>query len=61
VNGRLVSKSEPFKPDNYDLTVTQPLKIGFGEQDYFTGRIREVRLYQRVLTDREIEVLQESR
>lgn len=60
VNGRLVSKSERFEPDDYDLTVKQPLKIGFGEQDYFTGRIREVRLYQRALTDREIETLQES-
>ena len=56
----MVSKSDRFKPDDYDLTVARPLRIGFGEQDYFTGRIREVRLYRRALTDREIGALQES-
>lgn len=60
VNGRLAAKSAPFNAEDYDLTVKQPLKIGFGEYDYFTGRIREVRLYQRALTDREIEMLHES-
>lgn len=60
VNGRLASKSERFRPDDYDLTVKRPLKIGFGQQDYFKGRIREVRLYHRALTDQEIEALQKS-
>ncbi len=60
VNGRLATKSAAFNAADYDLTVKQPLKIGFGEQDYFTGRIREVRLYQRVLAEREIAALHES-
>lgn len=60
MNGRLATKSAPFNAADYDLTVQQPLKIGFGEQDYFTGRIREVRLYRRALADREIAALQES-
>lgn len=58
VNGRPVAKSAPFETDDYDLTVEQPLKIGFGEQDYFTGRIREVRLHRRALADHEITALQ---
>ena len=57
--GRLVSKSEPFNADDTDLTIKQPPKIGFGEQDFFSARIREVRLYQRALTDREIATMQE--
>lgn len=60
VNGRLVSKSDPFNSADYDLTTSQPLKIGFGEQDYFTGRIREFRLYQRSLTDSEVALLHKS-
>ena len=60
VNGRLAAKSAAFNAADYDLTVQQPLKIGFGEQDYFTGRIREVRLYRRALAEREVAALQES-
>lgn len=60
VDGRLAAKSAPFASEDYDLTVDRPLKIGFGEKDYFTGRIREVRLYRRGLTDREIATLKES-
>jgi hypothetical protein len=36
------------------LTVDCPLRIGFGEADYFSGRIREVRLYGRALPPKEI-------
>lgn len=57
VDGKLVSKSDPFKSADYDLTTKQPLKIGFGEQDYFSGKIRDVRLYQRALSDGEVEVV----
>ena len=60
VNGRLAAKSALFNAAEYDLTMKQPLKIGFGEQDYFTGRIREVRFYQRALADHEIAALHES-
>ncbi|MFM8469699.1 MAG: LamG-like jellyroll fold domain-containing protein, partial [Limisphaerales bacterium] len=60
VNGQLVAKSATFNTADYDLSVKQPLKIGFGEHDYFTGRIREVRLYRRALADREIAALLKS-
>lgn len=60
VNGRLVSRSEPFQSDDYDLSVVQPLKIGTGEQDFFTGRIRQVRLYRRPLSDAEVLLLSDS-
>ena len=60
VNGRLAATSAPFDAKDYDLTLDQPLKIGFGEHDFFTGRIREVRLYRRALSDREVAVLQET-
>ena len=58
VGGRLVAESTSFKSSRYDLTVDQSLKIGFGEQDYFTGRIEDVRLYRRALSEGEITALQ---
>jgi hypothetical protein len=54
VDGRLAATSAEFDPGRYDLTTAGPLKIGFGEQDYFTGRIRDVRLYRRGLDENEI-------
>jgi sialidase-1 len=39
-----------LKPGTYNLTTKQPLKIGFGQHDYFNGKMRDVRLYNRALT-----------
>jgi hypothetical protein len=57
VNGQLVATSASFAPADYDLTVDCPLRIGFGEVDYFSGEIREVRLYRRALTAGELQRL----
>jgi hypothetical protein len=57
VDGRLVATSDSFDPGRYDLAGVGPLQIGRGEQDYFTGRIRDVRLYDRGLADDEIAAL----
>ena len=54
VNGKLVAQSSDFHSDDYDISNNEPLKIGFGEMDYFSGKIREVRLYNRALHDDEI-------
>lgn len=55
VNGRLVAASSHFESAEYDISNNEPLKIGFGEMDYFTGKIREVRLYNRALGAGEIQ------
>lgn len=57
VNGQLEVMSSEFIPAEYDITNDEPLKIGFGEMDYFTGNIREVRLYKRALEKPEIKSL----
>ncbi|HND54060.1 MAG TPA: hypothetical protein PLV92_16735 [Pirellulaceae bacterium] len=57
VDGRQVAQSERHSGEEYDLSVDRPLLIGFGEQDYFTGRIRDVRLYRRALSTAEIAAL----
>ena len=54
VDGQLVATSSSFNPADYDLGTDSPLRIGFGEVDYFSGKIREVRLYQRALDENEV-------
>ncbi|MBM3212135.1 LamG domain-containing protein, partial [Candidatus Poribacteria bacterium] len=54
VNGKKESISSTFNPSDFDLSNGQPLRIGFGETDYFSGKIREVQAYDRTLSNEEI-------
>lgn len=54
INGKLEVISAVFNPDEYDISNDKPLKMGFGQMDYFTGKICEVRIYNRALNDKEI-------
>jgi hypothetical protein len=54
VDGKPEARSTPFETGAYDISSSQPLKIGFGGHDYFNGEMRDVRLYARALEDREI-------
>jgi hypothetical protein len=60
VDGQAVAESSVFNPRSFDLHNHQPLRIGFGETDYFSGKIREVRVYNRALTAVEIQRLARS-
>ena len=57
VDGKLVAKSTSFDPAKYDVSTDQPLRIGFGQTDYFAGRMADVRIYNRALKDAEIQKL----
>ncbi|MSS70225.1 MAG: LamG domain-containing protein [Candidatus Latescibacteria bacterium] len=57
VDGRLAATSSPFNPADYDLSNDSPLRIGFGAHDHFNGKIRDLRLYSRALTDAEVSAL----
>ena len=50
VDGKLAAESSSFKPDDYDVSIDQPLRIGFGQTDYFCGKICQVRVYNEALT-----------
>ena len=54
LNGKLVSESSNLQPEQFKLSPGQPLKIGFGEHDYFNGKMKDVRLYRRALNRQEI-------
>jgi hypothetical protein len=57
VDGKPVAESAPFDPARFDLAANTPLKIGFGEHDCFHGALRDIRLYGRTLSDRELKRL----
>ena len=51
VDGKLVAESAAFDQHEYDLSTNRPLRIGFGQTDYFHGKINDVRLYNCALDD----------
>ena len=53
VDGQLKSSSTDFDPEDFDLSNDRPLRIGSGPNDFFHGRLRDVRLYGRALTPTE--------
>lgn len=54
VNGQLVATSGRFDPAEYDVTNQQPLRIGFGQTDSFCGKLADVRIYNRALSEAEV-------
>ena len=57
VNGKLVSETKIPASMNFNLNSQSPIKIGFGPNDYFNGHMREIRLYNRALNNREVREL----
>ncbi len=57
VDGNLVADSSSFTPNDFNLTNSKPLQIGFGAQDYFRGKITDVRLYRGALSFNQIKQL----
>jgi hypothetical protein len=55
VDGVLAAESTSFKAPDYDLSADRPLLIGFGQTDYFAGRISDVRLYSKALTAADVQ------
>lgn len=54
IDGKHVANSTRFDPAKFDLNSNGPLKIGFGQHDYFNGKMRDLRIYGRALSQREI-------
>jgi len=58
IDGKLVAEGQPFSySELFDLTNDEPLTIGFGPTDYFTGTMDDLRLYNRGLSDAEVQAL----
>lgn len=59
IDGKVIARSEVTVAD-YDLDGNAPLRIGFGANDHFNGRMCDVRLYRRALNAEEIGTLARS-
>ncbi len=57
VDGKLKSSSTDFNAEDFDLSHDQPLRIGSGPNDFFHGRLSDVRLYRRALSQAEVSAL----
>ena len=55
IDGQLEAEA-PLEP-GYEIANHQPLRIGFGGHDYFSGKMRDVRFYEGSLTSREVSEL----
>lgn len=54
VDGRKMAESVEFKAADFDVSADAALQIGFGQNDFFKGRMADVRLYEGALSEREI-------
>lgn len=54
IDGTQVATQSGFNAADYDLSCDQPLRIGFGPNDYFNGKMADVKLYGRALSGSEI-------
>lgn len=54
LDGKRVAVSALFEPGDYDLKSENSLRIGAGTANFYRGRLRDVRLYQRSLNEMEI-------
>ena len=57
VNGELAARSEGSKDTNHNVDNAESLRIGFGQHDYFNGRMRDLRIYRRALGVEEVQSL----
>ena len=57
IDGQCMATSKAFNTADYDLTQDHPLKIGFGAHTYFNGAMSALRMYNRALTNSEIDEL----
>ena len=62
VDGQVVAESPPKADASLDVSNDEPLRIGFGEHDYFRGSLCDLRLYRGALSTDEIaELLKAAR
>jgi hypothetical protein len=61
VDGQCVAASSPFEPADYDLSNASPLRIGFGQHDYFNGRMADLRVYRRAIGEEDVRALCKER
>ena len=54
LKGSSAQRSATFDDSDYDLTNTEPLLLGVGAQNHFTGALDDVRIYGGALSDDQV-------
>ena len=57
VNGDLSSTSRAPAGKTFDLSNNQPMTIGFGSQDYFSGSMADLRFYSGAIDEKQVKAL----
>ena len=57
IDGKLVKTSSSFDPADYDLKDDLPIHIGLGQNDFFSGRMSGLRIYNIALSESRIKEL----
>ena len=52
VDDKLVASSTEFNRNEYNLSNEETLKIGFGQHDYFNGRMKNVRIFDKAVREK---------
>ena len=60
IDGINIAESEQFIVNDFNITNTEDLLVGFGMQDYFNGSMADARIYNRAILQKEITILYES-
>ncbi|MBI1984476.1 MAG: LamG domain-containing protein [Acidobacteria bacterium] len=60
VDGQLRAASAPFDNADYETSNIEPLLIGFGAQNYFSGVLDDIRIYGGPLTAAQVSTLYQS-
>ena len=55
IDGEPVGDSREFDPASFNLNNNSPLKIGFGQHDYFNGKMKDLRIYGRAISAVDLE------
>jgi hypothetical protein len=54
IDGQQRATSAPFDNSDYDITTREPLRIGIGAQNHFSGSMADIRIYAGALTDAQV-------
>ncbi len=57
IDGTKVAESSDFNPKEFNLANDSPLRIGFGQHDYFNGKMKNLRIYHGALSNEDVSKL----
>jgi hypothetical protein len=60
IDGAQRAVSAPFDASDYDISTREPLQIGVGPQNHFSGSMADIRIYAGALPDAQVSQLHQA-